>query len=234
LPINTSDLLKNIQDRLSDIRECAEKERVVSDHGKLLIEKIKDLDLTEFTELLSSPPAGALPISEGSESEMDWRFIRQFPHQFKNREEALDWARNILKHKAVAAVDGSQIYPGSEFSVPIGLVNTGWYINYHSGEHELDHSSRVLLPDELGFNPETGVNLKRHEAEIEKLMELMDRLATEDLVLLDGSLVVSFALHVFETIRNEYIASILGLLELCKEARKPLFAAYVDASKANS
>ncbi len=205
-----------------------------ADRGKELMQRIDDMDFSEFNGFLQqSPhdPHGAIPILEEPESETEWRFLRPFPQEFNTRIESLEWARNILNGRSVGAVDGSQIYPGSEFSFPIGLVNIGWYINHHDGNYECDHSSRLLLPHELGFNPDSGVNLLRENTEINKLIELFREAKQDDLLLLDGSMVLSFALHVFETTRQKYIDGILSLLDVLREDG-PLFAAFIDNSRA--
>jgi hypothetical protein len=48
----------------------------------------------------------------------------------------------------VAAVDGSQIPPSKELSVPVGAIQIGWFLNYHlpGGRYEKDVLFMVLAP----------------------------------------------------------------------------------------
>jgi len=232
MPLDFHEIMATIKERLPEIRELSDIDARNAEIGQKLMERLGELDFHEFTSLLPSESHGAIPVPQPGEKNDDWRFIRRFEPGFDNTAGARAWAREVLSGTAVAAVDGSQIYPGRELSLPFGLVNTGWYINYHNGKYELDHTSALLLPDDLGYNPETGVNLKREEAEIGKLVEILSRLGKDDLVLLDGSVVASFALHMFESFRKEYINQILSLIRATKARDAPLFAAYIDSSRA--
>ena len=44
-----------------------------------------------------------------------------------SHEEARDWAKEVLLNTPTFAVDGSQIPPSRDFSVPVGAVQIGWF-----------------------------------------------------------------------------------------------------------
>ena len=232
MPVNLQELVRAIDQRMPEIRMMSEQQRDHANRGEDLVRELNGLDLDGFVSRLPPEPKGALPMLEGNETGLDWRLLREFREEFTDMVGAREWARAILSNRSVGAVDGSQIFPGNELSLPFGLVNIGWYINHHDGNYTTDHSSRLLLPDDLGYNPDSGVNLLRERGEIDKLRELFGSSGKGDLLLLDGSLVLSYALHVFDTTRDSYINGILSLLETIGQEDGPLFAAYIDNSRA--
>lgn len=235
--IDLGEILTTIRDRLPDLEDLSAQQMMEEDIGSHVIGNLSGLDFNDFRAQLPRELSGAIPILEGSESNESWRLIRTFSTSIMNTTEAREWARTILTGRKVGAVDGSQIYPGGEFSIPLGLVNIGWYVNHHdgTGTFDRDHTTRLLLPDDLGFTPDSGVDLSREEGEIRKLIELYrsgNGGDNPDLYLLDGSMVLSFALHVFETTRKRYVAGIMSLLDTVSQEQAPLFAAYVDTTRA--
>jgi hypothetical protein len=244
MSIDLRNVQESIRDRLPDLQDLSDRQRSDETLGGRIIRELSLMDLDQFSSHLPDEPKGAIPILEGNESPSDWDLLRPFNSRFQDRTEATEWARTILDGRTVGAVDGSQIYPGGEFTVPIGLVNIGWYVNHHDGKgtYDRDHTTSLLLPDDLGFTPDSGVNLHREEGEISKLIELHQSAGPggsnshinppAPLFLLDGSLVLSFALHVFESTRKRYISGILRLLDAVSQEDGPLFAAYVDTTRA--
>ena len=232
MPVNLQELIWAIDQRMPEIRRMSDLQRDHTNRGEKLVRDLSRLDLDGFVSRLPPEPRGALPMLEGNETGRDWRLLREFREDFTDMVGAREWAKEVLSNRSVGAVDGSQIFPGNELSLPFGLVNIGWYINHHDGNYTRDHASRLLLPDDLGYNPDSGVNLLREQGEIDKLRELFDSSRKGDLLLLDGSLVLSFALHVFDTTRDSYINGILSLLETIGQEDGALFAAYIDNSRA--
>ena len=241
--IDLGEIMAGIRERLPDLEQLSAQLASDEELGSRVIRNLSGLGLGEFTDRVrggESGIRGAIPVPEGTEGPGTWRFIRPFGRSFTDMEQARDWAERVLTGRRVGAVDGSQIYPGGEFSVPVGLVNIGWYVNAHdgAGTYERAHATRLLLPDDLGYTPESGVNLHREEGEIRMLLELFEKqdlhggTGERDLYLLDGSLVLSFALHVFETTRDRYIRGIMSLLNAVSREQGPLFAGYVDTSRA--
>lgn len=159
---------------------------------------------------------------------------------WQNREQSLAWVRDRLTGIATFAVDGSQIYPSKDLSIPVALIQIGWFENLHlpSGSYTKDIELDVMTPADLqvdhsGEPVDRRVNMRRFEMETERLIAYMeDHAYCEDcLVFLDGSLVVTFAEAFDEQVRNFYVRCVLRLLQASEEYRVPLVA-YIDTTYA--
>ncbi|MFZ4665190.1 MAG: DNA double-strand break repair nuclease NurA [Prochlorotrichaceae cyanobacterium] len=163
--------------------------------------------------------------------------------QWSSREESLNWVRDCLTGVATFAVDGSQIYPSKDFSIPVALVQIGWFENRHEpqGNYEKDIRLDLLTPlqlrDSQGDRSEEGgdrqVNMRRFEMETERLREYMEAHAGDPrcLVFLDGSLVATFAQSFEPEMRSFYSRCLRDLLRTSEDNRVPIVA-YVDTSYA--
>lgn len=91
---------------------------------------------------------GALPTRELDQAQ---KLCLPFAHRWQNHQEARAWARDILLDRPVLAVDGSQLVPTKDHSVPVGAIQIGWYINQHKvgGAYTKDLEFTVLAPQEL-------------------------------------------------------------------------------------
>jgi hypothetical protein len=147
-----------------------------------------------------------------------------------------EWAEEILAGVHTFAVDGSQIYPSSDWSIPLAAVQVGYFENPHGdGAYVKDVDFKLVAPGDLrDREDETGmralVNLERHEAEVDTLVRWMRVQAGEKkrLALFDGTLVVSFARG---PERLRYVAAIKKLMKTSAETRVPVVA-YIDSSRA--
>jgi hypothetical protein len=177
-----------------------------------------------------------------------------FGHEFANHEQARQWAE-CIEGVTTVAVDGSQLLPWRDASIPVALIQVGFFINPHMSGHTYTKDVRmeVLAPEEImeeakskASEPdsypysEMQVTLRRYLLEIETLCSQMERLAEarrEDdpiyspVVFFDGSLVVSFALTMPNPYRERYINSAVSLLKTSEELRVPLIG-YIDTSYA--
>ena len=177
-----------------------------------------------------------------------------FGREFANHEQARQWAE-CIEGVTTVAVDGSQLMPWRDASIPVALVQIGFFVNPHQrGQpYVKDVRMEVLSPDEImeeakneSDDPDSypysdmQVTMKRYLLEIETLCEQMQQLAQarrEDdplyspVVFFDGSLVVSFALTMPSPYRERYIASAVALLQTSEELRVPLIG-YIDTSYA--
>jgi NurA domain len=159
---------------------------------------------------------------------------------WQSREQSLSWVRDRLTGITTFAVDGSQIYPGKDLSIPIALVQIGWFENLHlpTGGYEKDIEVDVMTPVDLnvgsGESADGRVNMRRFEMETQKLISYMEANAnrTDCLVFLDGSLVVTFADRFDEESRQFYVDCALALVRASEKYRVPLVA-YVDTSQAD-
>ena len=148
------------------------------------------------------------------------------------------WAERASHGVTTLAIDGSQIYPSGDWSVPVAAVRVGMFENPHRGKGDYKKSTvfKPLLPyDLLASAPDDAalqdaVNERRHRLEIETLIEWMESREGEPgrrVAIFDGSLVVSFA----TSLRPRYVKSVLDLMEASEETRTPVVG-YVDSSRA--
>ncbi|HEV2659910.1 MAG TPA: DNA double-strand break repair nuclease NurA [Ktedonobacteraceae bacterium] len=177
-----------------------------------------------------------------------------FGREFANHEQARDWAE-CIEGVTTLAVDGSQLLPWRDASIPVALVQVGFFINPHTRSHPYTKDVRieVLAPDEIMEAPagendkpdsypysDMEVTLRRYLLEVETLCTQMQQCASarragdpvhSPVVFFDGSLVVSFAQMMPEEYRERYIKSALALLSISEELRVPLIG-YIDTSYA--
>lgn len=152
---------------------------------------------------------------------------------------------SILRGVPTLAVDGSQITPSRDFSIPVGAVQVGWFANPHdeAGRYVKNLRFEVLAPEDLaeeaqdrgeGDFPDLQVNLRRFELECDVLAEYMQQWAGNKptgVCFFDGSLAISFAAQMGPTLRRRYLTAVRRLLDLSEETRVPLVG-YVDSSHA--
>jgi hypothetical protein len=159
---------------------------------------------------------------------------------WQSREESHAWVRDRLTGVATFAVDGSQIYPSKDFSIPVALVQIGWFENRHQpgGQYEKDIAVDVMTPADLRANTsgdpvDRRVNMRRFEMETERLVQYMEDRAGCDtcLAFLDGSLVVTFAEVFDEATQQHYIDCVVRLLQASEKYQVPLVG-YIDTSYA--
>ncbi len=176
-----------------------------------------------------------------------------FSREFANHEQARQWAE-CIEGVTTVAVDGSQLQPWRDASIPVALIQVGLFANPHlrGQPYTKDVTLEVLSPDEISESSveskdpdsypysEMQVNLRRYQLEVETLRRQMeqrahsrreDHLAHSPVVFFDGSLVVSFALTMPEPYRSAYIQAAKLLLQTSEEQRVPLIG-YIDTSYA--
>ncbi|NLG28462.1 MAG: DNA double-strand break repair nuclease NurA [Chloroflexi bacterium] len=183
---------------------------------------------------------GALPSLERTEGQS---LVRTFGRQWDNHEQARAWALAALRDTPTIAVDGSQITPSRDFSLPVGAVQVAWFENPHTldGAYTKDLRFEVLGPEALAPDqtegdtfPDLQVNLRRFELECEVLVEAMQRYrgrTPAPLCLLDGSFVISFAAQMGPELQTRYVCSVRRLLDASEETRVPVVG-YIDSSYA--
>src|SRR5579884_1165759 len=206
------------------------------------------------------PPAGARPSVEfdrwlvGAAQAEYTGPLYPFNREFANHEQARQWAE-CIEGITTIAVDGSQLQPWRDASIPVALIQVGLFANPHSHSHPYtkDVTLEVLAPDEIteastveSKDPdsypysEMQVNLRRYQLEVETLRRQMEQYAHNrragqpaysPVVFFDGSLVVSFAVTMPEPYRSAYIRAAKSLLQTSEEQRVPLIG-YIDTSYA--
>ncbi len=157
-----------------------------------------------------------------------------------NREESLTWVREQLSGITTFAVDGSQIFPSKDVSLPVALVQIGWFENCHTsdGQYRKDIALDILTPADLkiqrtGEPVDRRVNMRRFEMETQRLISYMQTCTCPDrtLALFDGSLVVTFADAFDPEGQRAYVSAMVKLLEASQTYRVPLVG-YIDNSSA--
>lgn len=180
---------------------------------------------------------GALPLEPLGKFQ-DWIIPSKL--NWQSREQSLEWVRDRLTGISTFAVDGSQIYPSKDVSIPVALVQIGWYENCHlpSGTYEKDIELDVMTPNDLrvgkGDLADRKVNLRRFEMETQRIIKYMESHADREtcLAFFDGSLVVTFAEAFDEETRNFYVKCMRQLLQASEYFRVPLVG-YIDTSTAH-
>ena len=177
-----------------------------------------------------------------------------FGIEFENHEQSRQWAE-CIEGITTIAVDGSQLQPWRDASIPVALIQVGLFANPHAQgrPYTKDVRLEVLSPDEImeeslteDKDPdsypysEMQVTLRRYMLEVETLCNQMEQHGQQrregdpshsPIVFFDGSLVVSFALTMPSPYRERYIASAISLLQASEQQRVPLIG-YIDTSYA--
>src|SRR2546425_8375846 len=209
---------------------------------------------------IGMPPAGARPSMEydrwlvhATQNGYHGPKI-PFGREFENHEQARQWAE-CIEGITTLAVDGSQLQPWKDASIPVALIQVGFFANPHARgrPYTKDVRMEVLSPDEImeeskseSIDPdsypysEMQVTLRRYMLEVDTLCNQMEQYAHtrhrddpahSPVVFFDGSLVVSFALTMPSPYRERYISSAVSLLHTSEEQRVPLIG-YIDTSYA--
>jgi hypothetical protein len=197
---------------------------------------------TRFEEA-ELPWPGALPTVEQDRLRDT---LVSFPYaggSWASHEEARAWAKGALLNTPTFAVDGSQISPSRDFSVPVGAVQVGWFENPHQpgGQYVKDLVFEVLAPRELAEDagddsgadfPDWRVNLRRFELECQAIVKYIQAHAgmkPAPLCFFDGSLVVSFTQAMRPYLRRRYIEAVTAMLQ-ASQAHRVALVGYVDTS----
>lgn len=205
------------------------------------LQDASQLSARELLERLKGFPVGdrgAEPLEPLGDSP-NW--IISSGLEWDNREQSNQWVRDRLSNVATFAVDGSQVYPGKDLSIPVALVQIGWFENLHSadGHYEKDIEVDVMTPSDLkatssGEPVDRRVNMRRFEMETDRLVRYMEARAGRGdcLAFFDGSLVATFADAFDAATRNHYIDCVVNLFQASEQYRVPLVA-YIDTSYAS-
>ncbi len=183
--------------------------------------------------------------------------IFPFGREFLNHEQTRQWAE-CIEGVMTLAVDGSQLMPWRDASIPVALVQVGLFANPHQPgrPYTKDVRMEVLAPEDIADEGKQGlgerddqdgypysdmmVTLRRHLLEVQTLCSQMEYFASvrkpddpahSPVVFFDGSLVVSFALTMPNQYREQYVNAAVSLLETSERLRIPLIG-YIDTSYA--
>lgn len=240
-----------------------------SDQLKLYQHALETLyqDYVSSEELEAAlPPEGTLTAGARPSIEFDrWLVnaeqqhyhgpIFPFGREFLNHEQTRQWAE-CIEGVMTLAVDGSQLMPWRDASIPVALVQVGLFANPHQPgrPYTKDVRMEVLSPEEIADEMKKGgqddqdgypysdmmVTMRRHLLEVKTLCNQMEYFASmrkpddpahSPVVFFDGSLVVSFALTMPNQYREQYVNAAVSLLETSERLRIPLIG-YIDTSYA--
>jgi hypothetical protein len=180
----------------------------------------------------------------------------RFGQSFAHHAEARAWAEHIAG-VTTFAVDGSQIPPWRDASIPVALVQVALFENPHRPPEPYvkDVAAELLTPNDLiprvpdTSDARTGqmltystqlVHLRRFELEARTVIERMryharrreqGEAAGPVVAFYDGSLIVSFALALAREQRDRYVAASRQMLAESARTRIPLVG-YIDTSYA--
>lgn len=227
------------RDRFTEAEEARQED--LDALGQAL-ETLATLSLAEVESRLAGIPwPGARPTAE---HEQYGDIVIPFTENWSNHQQAREWALKVLHDVPTFAADGSQISPARDISIPVAVVQAGWFENRHqdNGAYVKDITVEVLAPDELaedegeesGF-PNWQVNWRRFEMEVERLVTYMQAntgAQPHPLCFFDGSLVVSFVQHMRPERQRLYVDAVVRLLDTSEQTGVPLVG-YVDTSYAN-
>ncbi len=239
MPLKPSQILQQLNERRSEFSRFDEETfRIVALYQKAIVEAIGTPMVELLERLAKKKECGALPLEALDEFE-SW--ILRFGLHWENREQSNAWVREQLSGVSTFAVDGSQIYPGKDLSVPVALVQIGWFENLHTeqGQYFKDIESYVMTPQDLkverlgGELADRKVNMRRFEMETQRIVDYIEEHEgmEEALAFFDGSFVASFAEAFDPETQETYVRCVRNVLEASEHFRVPVVA-FIDTSTA--
>jgi hypothetical protein len=225
-------------------RAFAETESAAFHRFDRAISLLDRLDHDALLEVLADAEhPGALP---GEEWIGQSGLVIPFDVRFSDHRAARQWALERIRGVPTVAVDGSEIKPTKDYSLPIAAVQVAWFENPHrEGQRYVkDAEFEIIHPDEIAGEPGDGFGsadqklaLRRFQAEVRVLIGRMEALREQHregaapVAFFDGSLVVSFTRGMLEDYGTRYIEDICRLLRASEQLRIPLVG-FVDTSLA--
>jgi len=240
MTLKPSQILSQLHAKQADFQTFDRTAANIFKEYRAALEKASRLSTTELATQLATHPSenlGAKPL-EALGTFPNW--IMPYGLAWQSREESLEWVRGHMTGVTTFAVDGSQIFPSKDLSIPVALVQIGWFENAHlpSGTYVKDVTLEVMTPTELKANTSGDpvdrlVNMRRFQMETDRLIQFMaERRECETcLVFFDGSLIVTFADAFDPESQQIYVDCALRLLQASEQFRVPLVG-YIDTTYA--
>lgn len=192
------------------------------------------------TRLALDPWPGARPTREyNTHADLTVPFAPTFAHH----QDARAWAHHQLADRVTFAVDGSQLMPNKELSVPVAVVQVGWFLNPHCADRPFEKrvETEILGPEELLASGseeklfhDQHISLRRYQMEVRRLQQFCREWEERQPLpvgFFDGSLLVSFAEVLKDFHRHAYLQAAIDLLQTSLRHRVPVLG-YVDTSVA--
>lgn len=224
----------------------SEAEAVSMEDLAALDQALAELETLSGDELAARLPASRAGARPTSEYDAHPSLVVPFTRRWQNHRQAREWAADILCDVTTIAADGSQITPSKDLSIPVGVVQVGWFENKHSpdGNYVKDIQVEILTPAELAGAdledddsstfPDWRINMRRFTLEIEYLNTFMEANANAQprpLAFFDGSFIISFAQHMQSHRQKQYSDAVIQLLETSERTGVPVVG-YIDSSYA--
>ena len=200
-------------------------ERSAKEDSRTLRRALKALSSLSLCEIESCLSAWTFPGAWPTAEHEQYRTVTiAFNPKWSNHRQAREWALETLRGRATFAVDGSQILPARDISIPVAVAQVGWFENPHDAgvSYVKDVHVEVLTADtlvedrmEMIGSPHWRVNWQRFKMEVERLVTYMQthaHLGKWPLCFFDGSLLVSFAEQMRPEHQQLYTGAIVALL----------------------
>ncbi len=220
MPMNPEGVGSQLADGVDAIETYIEADgRLADDYRTALLNEHERADATAIREALSdiSYP-GALPTREFDTVD---DLVREFPpaREWASHEAAGRWAERVLEGIATIATDGSELEPTDELNVPVALVQSAHYVNYHTEDRDYERAvdPQVLFPEDVvieagasnsSYIDTAEVGHARYTHEADTVVSIIEQFADTDpppIVLYDGPLVVSFVNALAPDTRDRYV-----------------------------
>ncbi|MCC7107073.1 MAG: DNA double-strand break repair nuclease NurA [Chloroflexi bacterium] len=196
------------------------------------LREIEPLSRAQLEALLDHPNPGALPSVEYERS-TDW--FLPFGRRWTSHEGARHWAEACLAGVTTVAVDGSEIRPTKDHTLPIGFVQVAWFRNPHAPAQRHEKDARVVVA--LPGTSQADVGLRRFLLECEQLCLTIQDLAESSagdrppVLFFDGTFVLSFTNEMPRPLGDRYVEGMIRLLETSEQLRIPVVG-FTDTSEA--
>lgn len=184
--------------------------------------------------LLNERTPGALPLED-----YNGTFCKSFQYTFDSHESSFKWAEDILDHKRVTAIDGSQIYPMKEVGIQISVIQVAYFSNPHTTVkiNPRDAEVRIITPEDFKQSSSdiqlsrNYVDAQRFRFECNMVSQLMDKYPGT-VFFFDGTLIPTFARVHGATLYNAQVSALNKLISKSEETHSPLVG-YIDNSYAH-
>ncbi|MDG2990618.1 DNA double-strand break repair nuclease NurA [Candidatus Synechococcus calcipolaris G9] len=246
MPFKPQQVMEQLQAKRDDFRQYDQAVFRLRQGYLHALESQSSLSPAELTERLPSGPAwlGARPLEPWQPSQ-GWTI--PFSQQWQNREASKTWSRDRLANVTTIAVDGSQIVPSDDISIPVGVVQVGWFTNPHNPERpyvkdvklelitpaELQAARQQYGKDQPARFKERWIHLRRFQLELSCIRDHLQQYhhCSDCCVFFDGSLVATFAESYDRPFQSQYIHALCHTLTTSRQSQVPLVS-YIDQSQA--
>ena len=238
MPLKPSEILNILNQKKGEFSEFNKELSAQLQRYRKAVQVLSRRDPSELSQDLEGVICpGGRPF-EADHIYADWLMASHL--SWPSRQDSLVWVRDRLTDVTTFSVDGSQIFPSKDISIPVGLVQIGWFENPHGqeGRYVKDVRVSILSPVELQQNAQNRpldrlVNMHRFAMEVQRHIEFIEAHShcSSCITFFDGSLIGSFAEVLDLECRNFYAQEFVRLLRASEQHRVPLVG-YVDTSNA--